>query len=126
VTVLGGLTGNADDGRLAVVRAELWTLRLELLAEPASPQRTKDWPPFGRVGEAMDRAVMHRVAAATVRNFLASVAAVLTRQLTESSPRSSDSQLRIESPGSRRPVTESTRIRIQTGVSVACGHGCNP
>ncbi len=48
-------------------------------------------PPFGRAGEAVDRAVMHRVATATVRNFLASVAAVLTRQVTESSPRWSNS-----------------------------------
>lgn len=48
-------------------------------------------PPFGRAGEAVDRAVMHRVATATVRNFLASTAAVLTRQVTESSPSSSNS-----------------------------------
>jgi hypothetical protein len=48
-------------------------------------------PPFGRAGEAVDRAVLHRVAAATVRNFLASMAAVLTRQVTESSPSSSNS-----------------------------------
>jgi hypothetical protein len=48
-------------------------------------------PPFGRAGEAVDRAVMHRVATATVRNFLASMAAVLTRQDTESSPSSSNS-----------------------------------
>lgn len=48
-------------------------------------------PPFGRAGEAVDRAVMHRVATATVRNFLASMAAVLTRQVTESSPSSSNS-----------------------------------
>jgi hypothetical protein len=48
-------------------------------------------PPFGRAGEAVDRAVMHRVAAATVRNFLASMAAVLTSQDTESSPSSSNS-----------------------------------
>lgn len=41
-------------------------------------------PPFGRAGEAVDRAVMHRVATATVRNFLASMAAVLTRRVAES------------------------------------------
>lgn len=48
-------------------------------------------PPFGRAGEAVDRAVMHRVATATVRNFLASMAAALTRQVTESSPSPSNS-----------------------------------
>jgi len=48
-------------------------------------------PPLGRAGEAVDRAVMHRVASATVRNFLASMAVVLTRQVTESSPSSSNS-----------------------------------
>jgi hypothetical protein len=48
-------------------------------------------PPFGRAGEAVDRAVMHRIAAATVRNFIATMAAVLTRQVTESSPSSSNS-----------------------------------
>jgi hypothetical protein len=48
-------------------------------------------PPFGRAGAAVDRAVMHRAATATVRNFLASMAAVLTRQVTESSPSSSNS-----------------------------------
>ncbi len=31
-------------------------------------------PPFGPLGAALDRAVLHRVAAATVRNFLARVA----------------------------------------------------
>jgi hypothetical protein len=48
-------------------------------------------PPFGRAGEALDRVVMHRVASATVRNFLASMAVVLTRQVTKSSPSSSNS-----------------------------------
>ncbi len=48
-------------------------------------------PPFGRAGEAVDRAVMHRVATTTVRRFLANVAAVLTRQVTQSSPSSSNS-----------------------------------
>jgi hypothetical protein len=37
-------------------------------------------PPFGQLGAALDRAVMHRVAAATIRNFLTSVAARITGQ----------------------------------------------
>lgn len=41
-------------------------------------------PPFGWAGEAVDRAVMHRLAIATVRNFLANMAAVLTRQAESS------------------------------------------
>jgi hypothetical protein len=35
-------------------------------------------PPFGPLGAVLDRAVMHRVAAATVRNFLDRVAARIT------------------------------------------------
>jgi len=37
-------------------------------------------PPLGAVGEALDRAILHRVAAATVRNFLSRVAADLAGQ----------------------------------------------
>jgi len=37
-------------------------------------------PPLGLVGQALDRAVLHRIAAATVRRFLAQVAAKLTDQ----------------------------------------------
>jgi hypothetical protein len=37
-------------------------------------------PPLGLVGQALDRAGLHRVAAATVRRFLAQVAAQLTDQ----------------------------------------------
>jgi hypothetical protein len=37
-------------------------------------------PPLGAVGEALDRAILHRVAAATVRNFLSRVAAGITGQ----------------------------------------------
>jgi hypothetical protein len=37
-------------------------------------------PPLGLVGQALDRAVLHRIAAATVRRFLARVAAQLTDQ----------------------------------------------
>ena len=36
--------------------------------------------PFGPLGEALDRAVLHRVAAATVRSFVALVAAQITGQ----------------------------------------------
>jgi hypothetical protein len=48
-------------------------------------------PPFGRPGEVVDRAIMHRVATATVRKFLANMAVVLTRQVSGSSPSSSNS-----------------------------------
>ena len=34
-------------------------------------------PPFGSLGEALDRAILHRVAAATIRSFAAKVAAQL-------------------------------------------------
>jgi hypothetical protein len=37
-------------------------------------------PPFGPLGAALDRAILHRVAAATIRNFLARVAARITMQ----------------------------------------------
>jgi hypothetical protein len=37
-------------------------------------------PPFGLLGEALDRAVLHRVATATVRSFVARVAAQITGQ----------------------------------------------
>ncbi len=35
-------------------------------------------PPLGTLGQALDRAILHRVAAATVRNFLSRVAAEIT------------------------------------------------
>jgi hypothetical protein len=37
-------------------------------------------PPLGSVGEALDRTILHRVAAATVRSFLIRVAAQITSQ----------------------------------------------
>jgi hypothetical protein len=37
-------------------------------------------PPFGPLGGALDRAVLHRVAAATIRNFLARVAEQITAE----------------------------------------------
>ena len=37
-------------------------------------------PPLGAVGEALDRAILHRVAAATIRNFLSHVTAGITGQ----------------------------------------------
>jgi hypothetical protein len=80
----------SGSGLLPVLDADIWLT-------PAGEHHTlltltgSYRPPFGRVGEAVDRAVMHRVAAATVRKFLASVAAVLTRQVTESLPSSPNS-----------------------------------
>ena len=37
-------------------------------------------PPLGSLGEALDRAILHRVAGATVRSFLAQVAVQITGQ----------------------------------------------
>jgi hypothetical protein len=37
-------------------------------------------PPLGALGQALDRAILHRVAAATVRNFLGQVAARIADQ----------------------------------------------
>ena len=37
-------------------------------------------PPLGSLGEALDRAILHRVAAATIRSFLTRVAAQITGQ----------------------------------------------
>jgi hypothetical protein len=37
-------------------------------------------PPFGAIGAALDRVILHRVAAATIRNFLNQVAASITNQ----------------------------------------------
>ncbi len=37
-------------------------------------------PPLGPLGQALDRAILHRVAVATIRNFLARVAAQLADQ----------------------------------------------
>jgi hypothetical protein len=35
-------------------------------------------PPLGALGEALDRAILHRIAAATMRNFVSRLATVLT------------------------------------------------
>jgi hypothetical protein len=35
-------------------------------------------PPFGTLGSALDRAALHRIAAATIRNFLGRLAAAIT------------------------------------------------
>jgi hypothetical protein len=98
------LAGTADSAGLAIrweaagsSSGVFPVLDADLRLAPAGEQLTlltltgSYRPPFGRAGEAVDRAVMRRVAAATVRNFLASMAAVLTRQDTESSPSSSNS-----------------------------------
>ena len=37
-------------------------------------------PPLGALGQALDRAILHRVAAATIRNFLHRVAQGVTGQ----------------------------------------------
>ena len=50
-------------------------------------------PPLGAVGEALDRAILHRVAAATVRNFLSRVAAGITGQPAPAEPDSGDCPL---------------------------------
>ena len=39
-------------------------------------------PPFGPLGQALDRAVLHQAAAATVRSFVTQVAAQITGQLS--------------------------------------------
>jgi hypothetical protein len=39
-------------------------------------------PPLGAAGEAIDRTILHRVAAATIRSFAARVAAQITGQIT--------------------------------------------
>lgn len=46
-------------------------------------------PPFGLVGQALDRAVLHRVALTTVRRFLAQVAAQLAEEAVTGRPASS-------------------------------------
>jgi hypothetical protein len=43
-------------------------------------------PPFGLVGQALDRAVLHRVAETTVRRFLAQVAAQLADEAVAGQP----------------------------------------
>ncbi len=80
-------------GRCAVPIAWRAELRAELFPElagvleltPASPERTRlvleasYGPPAGIAGELADRAVMHRVAEATVRGFLERSGRVLER-----------------------------------------------
>ena len=61
-------------------------LDADIRVHPAGEQRTlltlqgAYRPPLGAVGQALDRAIMHRVAAATIRNFLQRVAAGVTGQ----------------------------------------------
>jgi len=61
-------------------------LDADIILTPAGDQATlltltgSYRPPFGPVGAALDRALLHRVAAATVRNFLVGVAARITGQ----------------------------------------------
>lgn len=94
-----GLAGTADTAGLAIrweaagsSSAAFPVLDADLRLTPAGDQLTlltltgSYRPPFGRAGEAVDRAVMHRVATATVRNFLASMAVVLSAAITELPP----------------------------------------
>ncbi len=61
-------------------------LDADIRLHPADEQRTlltlegAYRPPFGALGQALDRAILHRVAAATIRNFLHWVAAGVTGQ----------------------------------------------
>jgi hypothetical protein len=70
VTVLGG-------GLFPVLDADI-------MLAPAGPRSTlltlvgAYRPPLGSLGEALDRTILHRVAAATIRNFISHVAAGIT------------------------------------------------
>lgn len=61
-------------------------LDADVRLQPADEQRTlltlqgAYRPPLGALGQALDRAILHRVAAATIRNFLNRVAAGVTGQ----------------------------------------------
>jgi hypothetical protein len=61
-------------------------LDADVRVHPAGEQRTlltlqgAYRPPLGAFGQALDRAILHRVAAATIRNFLQRVAAGVTGQ----------------------------------------------
>jgi hypothetical protein len=61
-------------------------LDADIRLHPADEQRTlltlqgAYRPPLGALGQALDRAILHRVAAATIRNFLHSAAAGVTGQ----------------------------------------------
>jgi len=55
-------------------------------------------PPLGLVGQALDRAVLHRVAVATVRRFLAQVVAQLADEATAGQPVPDE----VSRPGGRR------------------------
>jgi hypothetical protein len=49
-------------------------------------------PPFGRAGVMLDKAIMHRIATATIRSFVQSVAAVVG-VAREDAPPSTDPRL---------------------------------
>ena len=56
-------------------------LRLDALGEGTVLTMAGSYrPPLGSLGEALDQAILHRIAAATVRGFLARVAAQITGQ----------------------------------------------
>jgi hypothetical protein len=55
-------------------------------------------PPLGLVGQALDRALLHRVALTTVRRFLAQVAAQLSEEAVAGQPVPDESRLGLTSP----------------------------
>jgi hypothetical protein len=64
----------------------------DLEVAPLGPNRThlamsaRYRPPLGTVGRAIDRALMHRVAEATIKDFVDRVAAAIERQAGSSAP----------------------------------------
>src|SRR6266480_4923771 len=76
-----GLASSAEehgDQLLAEVGFPVGALQLGKRVEIELSARYK--PPFGLVGESLDRALLHRVAEATVRDFVERVAGVLRQR----------------------------------------------
>lgn len=71
-------------------------LDADIMLAPAGPRSTlltlagAYRPPVGSVGEALDRMVLHRVAAATIRNFISCLAAGITGHLGPAGTRAAD------------------------------------
>lgn len=67
-------------------------LDADVTLSPAGPRTAKlrldgsYRPPLGAVGERLDRAILHRVAAATIQSFMARVAAVVAEPATAVAP----------------------------------------
>jgi hypothetical protein len=72
-------------------------LDADIMLAPAGPRSTlltlagAYRPPLGSVGEALDRMVLHRVAAATIRNFISRLAAGITGHPDQAGTRAADS-----------------------------------